>query len=125
MKQWTRKICREKKVGAKNLVSLSLNIAGFGRVMYEKQRHFHGLAYRRLTRLQARLLQLELDLRAKNSGPSAAEERRPEDVEQLFFIPQDFSRSADKLVVAVSMEEGEEESSPETLAEYFDLLPSL
>jgi hypothetical protein len=93
--------------------------------MYEKQRHFHGLAYRRLTRLQARLLQLELDLRAKNSGPSAAEERRPEDVEQLFFIPQDFSRSADKLVVAVSMEEGEEESSPETLAEYFDLLPSL
>jgi hypothetical protein len=49
----------------------SAHISGFCRVLYEKQRHFHGLAYRKLGGLQARLQQLDLSPESvPNTEPS-------------------------------------------------------
>jgi hypothetical protein len=88
--------------------------------VYEKQRHFHGLAYRRLTN---QLTQLSLKPRTQNSE----DDPDVENLEDLFFIPQDFTTS-----VPSSVDLSEEKAasdgegfSTELLAEYFDLLPDL
>ncbi len=136
----------------------SAHIAGFCRVLYEKQRHFHGLAYRKLNGLQARLQQLDhspenvpntepsehrsengsscepsLEISISNEQKSEIflsnnqssenglfSEQRREDIEQLFFIPQDLSCSVSSIEAPQSKAE-----NLEALAEYFDLLPNL
>ena len=150
-------------------------LVGFGRVVYEKQRHFHGLAYRRLNGQQALLAQLELQHKSRDrrlpvsgtersgdllsgaespnyllSGTERPDDRRlygterPDDrrlsgtersddlllpsklklenLEQLFFIPQDFSTS-----IAAAPEENDpkEGLGREVMVDYFDLLPDL
>jgi hypothetical protein len=133
-------------------------MSGFCRVLYEKQRHFHGLAYRKLNGLQARLQQLdhspesvpntepsehrsengsscESSLEISMSNERISEifrasdqrsenglfsEQRLEDIEQLFFIPQDLSCSVPSVEAPQSKAENLEAS-----AEYFDLLPNL
>ena len=148
-------------------------LVGFGRVVYEKQRHFHGLAYRRLNGQQALLAQLELEHKSRDRRLSGTERsgdllsgaespnylisgtersgdllsgagnpndllsttERPDDcrlllpsklklenLEQLFFIPQDFSTS-----IAAAPEENDpkEGLGREVMVDYFDLLPDL
>jgi hypothetical protein len=131
------------------------HISGFCRVLYEKQRHFHGLAYRKLNRLQARLQQLDhspesvpnteprsengsscetsLEISISNERKSEIflfsdqrsenglfSDQRREDIEQLFFIPQDLSCSVPSVEAPQSKAE-----NLDALAEYFDLLPNL
>jgi hypothetical protein len=126
----------------------SAHISGFCRVLYEKQRHFHGLAYRKLDGLQARLQQLDhspesvpitepSEHRSENgssceqsleiflSSDQRSEnglfsEQSREELEQLFFIPQDLSCSVPSVEAPQSKAENLEAS-----AEYFDLLPNL
>ena len=104
---------------------------------YDKQRHFHGLAYRRLNSLQLNLLRLEQpiqpsddrqrpeDVAASQQSPKDVPPSGPrtEDIEQLFFIPQDFSGSVTSAKDPRSESEEVQEVSPEALAEFFDLLP--
>jgi hypothetical protein len=136
----------------------SAHISGFCRVLYEKQRHFHGLAYRKLNRLQARLQQLdhspesvpniEPSEHSSENGSSCEpsleisiskerkseiflssdqrsenglfSEQRREEIEQLFFIPQDLSCSVPTVEAPQSKAE-----NLQALGEYFDLLPNL
>ena len=123
-------------------MALLVLLVGFGRVVYEKQRHFHGLAYRLLNGQQALLAQLELQHKSRDRRLSGTErlddcrlcgtqrsddlllpsKLKLENLEQLFFIPQDFSTS-----IAAAPEENDpkEGLGREVMVDYFDLLPDL
>jgi hypothetical protein len=95
--------------------------------VYEKQRHFHGLAYRRLSPQQARLAQLELSLKPRTHN--AEDDHTLEKLEDLFFIPQDFTTSVSSTDTSDYLFEEKaadcEGFSTELVAEYFDILPDL